>query len=89
MMNTKTAIRTSEQIVSTVSALTNHVASQVTRVTSDLSSNTLKGIKQYFKFTAHKQKNWIYAYSDSVQTEYEHRYLPREVVGLTDIELHQ
>ena len=53
----------------------------------DFSSTILTGIRKYFKFTAHKNKDWIYAFSDSTQTVHEKRYQPKDVLEMSDIEL--
>jgi hypothetical protein len=72
MIDTAIAIKTSEQIVTTVGKLTNYIATIIAK--DDFSSTTLIGIRKYFKFTAHKNKDWIYAFSDSIQIVHEKRY---------------
>jgi cell division protein FtsB len=85
MGNEQIAIRTAEQVVSVIDNLNNHQATMATVTSTNLSANTLHGIKKYHKFTTSKEKNVIYAYSDSTQTEYAHKYMLRDVVSLDDI----
>lgn len=79
------AVRTSNQAVAIVQQLTNHSATTVQIPENDFSANTLKGIKSFFRFTAHKHKDILYAYGDSVQKEYEKRFSPRELIELSDL----
>ena len=85
MRDEQKAIQTPEQVVSVISKLQNHEATMATTTPTNLSANTLHGIKRYHKFTTSKNKDMIYAYLDSTQTEYSHRYLPRDIVSLEDI----
>ncbi len=85
MRDEQKAIQTSEQVISVISKLQNHEATMATTTSTDLSANTLHEIKKYHKFTTNKNKNIIYVYLDSVQTEYSHRYLPRNIVSLKNI----
>jgi hypothetical protein len=85
MRDEQIAIRNSQQIISVGSQLKNHELSLVTLTTTDLRANTLKGIKKYHKFTTNKEKDIIYAYSDSQQLEYDHKYLPRNILQLDDM----
>jgi hypothetical protein len=78
--------RSLEQVVTAGAHLNHHEVTMAAVASTNLSSVTLKGIKKYHKFTTSKEKNIIYAYSDSKQVEYDHRYLPRDVVQLDDIE---
>ena len=87
MMNTGVAIRTSEQVVTEVVKLKNHVATPIAIAKSDFSSTTLTEIRKYFKFTAHKNNHWIHAFSDSTQTVHEKRYQLKDVLEMSDIEL--
>lgn len=41
----------------------------------------------YHKFTTSKEKNVIYALTNSVQTKYDRKYYLRAVVSLKDIEM--
>ena len=74
MMDTGIAIRTSEQVVAQVGKLKNHVVSKAVMAKGSFATPTLTGIRKYFKFTAHKSNDWIYAFSDSIQTVHENRY---------------
>jgi hypothetical protein len=56
-----------------------------TITSTNLSANILHKIKKYHKFTTNREKNVIYAYLDSIQTKYDHKYMPRDVVTLDDI----
>jgi len=85
MRDDQIAIRSSEQIVSVISGLQNHEATLAISTSTNISANTLKGIKKYHKFTTDREKNVIYAYIDSSQTEYDHRYKPRDVIPFEDI----
>ena len=85
MRDNQIAIQTADQVVSVISTLQNHEATMATITSTNLSANTLHGIKKYHKFTTNREKNVIYAYSDSTQTEYDHKYMPRDVVTLDDI----
>jgi hypothetical protein len=86
MRDDHVAIRSPEQVVTAGAHLNHHEVTMAAVASTNLSSVTLKGIKKYHKFTTSKEKNIIYAYSDSKQVEYDHRYLPRDVVQLDDIE---
>jgi len=79
------AIRTPEEVVVVGNKLKHHEVSLATLTSSNLDANTLKGIKRYHKFVTSKDKNIIYAYNNSTQLEYAHRYLPRDVIGFDDI----
>ena len=87
MMNTGVAIRTSEQVVTEVGKLKNHVATPIAIAKSDFSSTTLTEIRKYFKFTAHKENDWICAFTDSTQTVHEKIYQPKDILAMSDIEL--
>ena len=67
------------------SQLTHHEVTLTSITSTDLSTTTLYGIKQYYKFTTDKKKNIIYAYFNSQESEYVHRYLPKDVLQLKDI----
>lgn len=67
MIDTGVAIRSSSQIIEEVGKLKNHVILQAVIAKGVFSISTLAGIRKYYKFTAHKQNDWIYAYSDSTQ----------------------
>ncbi len=56
MRDQHTAIRTSPEAVTVIGTLANHEASLAQIPSNDFSSATLKGIKQYFKFKAHKTR---------------------------------
>ncbi len=85
MGNEQIAIKTAEQVVSVIDTLNNHEATMATITHTNLSASTLHGIKKYHKFTTSREKDVIYAYSDSTQTEYDHKYMPRDVVSFDDI----
>ena len=87
MMDTGIAIRTSEQVVAQVGKLKNHAASQAVMAKGSFATPTLIGIRKYFKFSAHKNNDWIYAFSDSIQMIHERRYQPRDVMAMSDIKL--
>ena len=85
MRDNQVAIRTSEQVVSVISGIQNHEATLATSTVTNLSANTLHGIKKYHKFTTSKERDVIYAYSDSVQPVYDQKYFPRDVVPFENI----
>jgi hypothetical protein len=85
MRDEQTPIRTPEDAVTTIQQVGNHKASLVKLAENDFSTTTLKGIKKFFKFTAHKGKNYIYAFNDSSQVEYEKRFQPHEIVQLSEV----
>ena len=85
MRDNQIAVRTPEQVVKIESQLTHHEVTLTSITSTDLSTTTLHGIKQYYKFTTDKKKNIIYVYSNSQKSEYVHRYLPRDVLQLEDI----
>lgn len=85
MCNEHIAIRCPEQVVTVGQRLKNHEISLATTTPTKLDANTLKGIKQYHKFTTSKTHSVIFAYGDSTQSEYDHRYHPRGVVPFDDI----
>jgi hypothetical protein len=87
MRDEQIAIRTPDKAVTTIEKLNNHKASLVQPALNDFSTNTLKGIKQFFKFQADSGKNVIYAFKDSSQQEYDKQFQPHEVLELTDIML--
>ena len=87
MMNKSIAIKTPEKVVMEIGKLKNHIVTPAIIAKGDFSSTTLTEIRKYFKFTAHKNKDWIYAFSDSTQTVYEKRYQPKNVLEMFDIEL--
>ena len=89
MMNTEIAIRTSKQVVTEIGKLKNHIVTSVIIAKGDFSSITLTGIRKYFKFTAHKSNDWIYAFSDSNQTVNEKKYQPKDIIPMSDIELNR
>jgi hypothetical protein len=89
MIDTAIAIKTSEQVVTTVRKLTNHIITSAIIAKGDFSSITLTRIKKYFKFTAHKNKDWIYAFSDSIQIIHEKRYQLRNIMAMSDINLNR
>ena len=89
MIDTGVAIRTSEQVVAEVGKLKSHVVTPIVIAKSDFSSTTLTEIRKYFKFTAHKENNWIYAFTDSTQTVHEKRYQPKDILAMSDIELNR
>ena len=86
MKDDQIAIRTSEQVVSVIDGLKNHEATLATSTLTDMSANTLHGIEKYYKFTTSKEKDVTYAYTDSTQTEYDQKYLPRDVIPFEDID---
>jgi hypothetical protein len=55
----------------------------------DFSSTILTEIRKYFKFTAHKNKDWIYAFSDSIQIVHEKKYQSRDIMAMSDINLNR
>ena len=79
------AIQIPEQVVTVGSKLKHHEVSLATITSTKLDANTLKGIKKYHKFTTSKEKNVIYAYIDSTQLKYTHRYFPCDVIDFDDI----
>lgn len=85
MRDEQIPIRTPQQVIEVGSQLQHHEVTAATVTETGLQANTLKGIKQYHKFVASAEKNVIYAYGDSVQPDYDHRYFPRNVVSLDDI----
>jgi hypothetical protein len=78
------AIRTPQQVVEVGNQLNNHEVSMAAITTIKLKSNTLHGIKQFHKFTTSREKNVIFAFSDSTQSEYTRKYYPRDVIPLDD-----
>ena len=85
MRDDQIAVRTPEQVVQIGSQLKHHEVTLASITSTNLTTTTLHGIKQYYKFTTSKEKNIIYAYSNSKQSKYVHRYLPRDVLQLEDI----
>jgi len=85
MRDERVAIRTPEQVVACGNQLQHHEVTLATVTPTDLSASTLKGIKRYHKFQTSTTTNTIYAYTNSVQEDYDHRFIPRDVVALEDI----
>ena len=85
MRDDQIAVRTPEQVVQIGSQLKHHEVTLASITSTNLTTTTLHGIKQYYKFTTSKEKNIIYAYPNSKQSKYVHRYLPRDVLQLEDI----
>jgi hypothetical protein len=56
MINIAIAIKISEQVVTTIKKLTNHVATLAIIAKGDFSSTTLTKIRKYFKFTHTRTK---------------------------------
>jgi hypothetical protein len=71
MINTSITVKTSEQVVTEVKKLKNHVITPIVITKSDFSSTILTKIRKYFKFTAYKENNWIYAFANSTQMVHE------------------
>ena len=89
MMKTGIAIRTSEQVITEIEKLKKSYFHFSCHCKGDFSSTTSTGIKKYFKFTVHKNNNWIYTLSDSTQTVYEKRYQSKDIMAMSDIELNR
>jgi hypothetical protein len=85
MCNENKAIQKPEQVVVVENQLKHHEAFLAVITFTNLKSKTFHDIKQYHKFTPDKKRNIICAYSDSTQTEYKHKYCPKQVVPLDDI----
>ncbi len=83
----QTVIKTPDKAVTIIEKLNNHKTSLVQPALNDFSTNTLKEIKQFFKFQANSGKNMIYAFKDSLQQKYDKQFQPHEVLELTDIML--
>jgi len=83
--NSQIAIRNPEGVVAVGNQLNKHEVTLASITTTKLEANTLKGIKRYHKFTTSKEKNIIYAYIDSTQSEYTKKFHPRDIVPLDDI----
>ena len=79
------AVQTLQQVVEVKNQLNNHEVSMAAVTSTKLMSNTLKGIKQFHKFTTSTEKNVIYAISNSIQSKHVHNYCPRDVVPLDDL----
>jgi hypothetical protein len=67
MRDQQKAIHESTEAVKTIGQLKNHQAVVVKPANNDFTTPTLKGIKQFFKFQADRQKNIIYAFKNSSQ----------------------
>ena len=87
MRNNQIAIRESEEAVETIGQLKHHQASVVKPANNDFTTPTLKGIKQFFKFKADKQKNIIYAFKDSSQKVHSKRFQPHDILEMDSIDV--
>jgi hypothetical protein len=45
--------------------------------------------RRFGKFTIYKNKDWIYAFSDSIQIVHEKKYQPKDIMVMSDIDLNR
>jgi hypothetical protein len=74
-------------VVTEVGKFKNHVITPIIIAKGNFSSTTLIEIRKYFKFTAHKENDWIYTFADSTQMVHKKQYQPKNILEMSDIKL--
>ena len=79
------AIQKFTEAVNAIAQLKNTTATVATIDQNHFKPTTLKGLKSYFKFTAHKLQNIIYGWSNSTSLQHFKVWRPSEKFEMTDI----